>query len=222
MEIILGIVAIAAILLGLKHFFLLSIPASVSFVSATVEEFPEANINDFTFLTSSLESLGFTQISQHRLQLDGRTPSPVFIRLFANSQLRCFAEAYQIFPKHTQPTAVRFTITSIFDQGCEYDTINHNLDSVPSIVLSAPNSLWSCHPDLSPSELLQVHLQERQQIMQERRLDLTADLTTETFLASANRAASEQAEALKQRSTFKVIGDAFRKPPTKWPRGISK
>ena len=134
--------------------YIQSVPAGLEFNPTQPENFPQLNQTQLDQYTAEITSLGFAQISDYSVTAELGKLSPIFFRLFQNSEQRCHAMISQSFPEKGSPNPLRCMVTSFLAE----DWILRTTNETPNFL--APLLHLSCHilnfrPHSTPADLLQ-------------------------------------------------------------------
>jgi hypothetical protein len=151
--------------------------------------------------TDEVEALGFW------LQLDSQITDKYqqratnFSRLFMHPEYHCFAELNQLVASDGQPTPLRFMIVSLMSDDWTLTSGNREWEVIKTTwIWRQPRVLWTSHPQASPGELLDAHLERRAQIVEDLGITVRSGLTPCVFFEHEQRASAKRKRALRNRN----------------------
>jgi hypothetical protein len=151
--------------------------------------------------TDEVEALGFW------LQLDSQITDKYqqratnFSRLFMHPEHHCFAELNQLVASDGQPTPLRFMIVSLMSDDWTLTSGNREWEVIKTTwIWRQPRVLWTSHPQASPGELLDAHLERRAQIVEDLGITVRSGLTPCVFFEHEQRASARRKRALRSRN----------------------
>jgi hypothetical protein len=151
--------------------------------------------------TDEVEALGFW------LQLDSQITDKYsqratnFSRLFMHPEYHCFAELNQLVASDGQPTPLRFMIVSLMSDDWTLTSGNREWEVIKTTwIWRQPRVLWTSHPQASPGELLDAHLERRGQIVEDLGISVRSGLTPCVFFEHEQRASTKRKRALRNRN----------------------
>ncbi|MEG3846181.1 hypothetical protein QT971_02215 [Microcoleus sp. herbarium19] len=164
-----------------KPIFLEELSKDIKFVPVEPDEFPQLDAKSLQRYTDALESVGFVKLIDFKI-VGGQIS---FVRLFVHPQHSCWAEVGQIFFKSRKPMPIAVTIGSALEPNWSLSTGDIKISSLLfgiGYMMRHPRTLWISKPGVTPSKLLQTHLQRRGQIISTLNLEVTE--LTDTSLAA--------------------------------------
>ncbi len=179
--VVLGIIAILSLLLSAKPVFLQEQSKEQEFIPVDADEFPQLDVNSLQEYTDALESAGFVQLVDFTIVSESRC----FARLFVHPQHYCWVEVGQIFLKSKKPMPIGVSIISFLEPDWSLYTNDIKVSRFLSSIMHIwrhPRTLWISKPGVTPSKLLQTHLQRRGQIVNTINIEVTE--LTDTSLAA--------------------------------------
>lgn len=147
--------------------------------------------------TRELESLGFIHLKDYALQ-----PLSGLARCFAHPQHYCFAEIGQIFDADGKMIVANPVIISGLSQDWVLAHVQGTLtpSSSLSLLWRNPKNVGIYHPDVSLSDLLQIHLRFRQKMIADLGLVVLTDVSWDAYAEGQQKAAGDRKQALRQRN----------------------
>ena len=151
------------------------------------ENCPFLDIDGLHQYSQDLEYLGFVlvkdfhQFPTNAISINEEINPSNFTRIFYHSELCCFAEISQLFPTtNRDPTPIACTIISFMDGGWTLSTTQFKPN--PLCYMWRNNkTLWTYYPGAIPVDLLQFHLERRQQIIDDLDICNLFDLSWEHY-----------------------------------------
>lgn len=171
------------------------------------------DVGDWEGRSREIQALGFEQLMDFTVAGDRPLP-PGFARLFASPTHRARAELNQIFPTHlgAKPTHLTCVFTSVLtplqrdenpdaENRWSLETSNSrgHAGSGVTWAMRRPRALWSRHPDWTPQQLLDFHLQRRAQLERDLGLTTTTALSWDGYCRDGTVALAQQRRRLFSR-----------------------
>ena len=180
-----------------------SVPDEVEFLATAPEAHEMLDGQTLQEYTQELEGLGFVHVIDYSVRFSGNATlakrPPGFARLFAHPAHRCFAEVNQVFSKKRGPMRMRVSIGSRLEKEWELSTTGAEFRPL-HYVWRRPQSAWSCHPHMSPTELLAEHLRRRQRMMESLGIAVTTELTPDAYFAQARKSNADRKAVMRAKS----------------------
>jgi hypothetical protein len=196
--------AIALLLIGelfhlkwwfdLKKRILSVMPNNSKFYQTSPHEFPALNLKELEGYTEMLEAMGFEQIIDLKNELESG-----FLRLFADSSNYLFACTYEIPSSNPRLAKIDFSFSSSLSNGWTLTSTNSILNGFSYMSCDAKN-LIAFYPEISISDLFQIHLQRRQQIAEDLELNVLTDITREAYCSRADEVRLSRRESFKRKN----------------------
>lgn len=214
----------------LKKLAVNSVPENIRMVATQASFFPELDAQRLEQYTDELQGLGFEKLREYSITSSNGKEVPCFARLFVHPTQHCIAEVGQVFAPHMDNMPMACVIFTAFDSPDDnsksptgappiptadstthvpqYDdtvwtlaTSSRELDPI-LWTLRHPRKLISTHVHESPSSLYQIHLAKRDEMARALGLEISRDISFETFeyRVAASNARLEQ--ALRRKNPF--------------------
>ncbi|MDM9381873.1 hypothetical protein QUB80_14305 [Chlorogloeopsis sp. ULAP01] len=137
-------------------------------------DYPLLNVSWLGNQTSTLESLGFVQLMDYKVE-----PGTGFARCFAHPQHYCFAEIGQIFGANGEAIVEHCTVFSIVEQDWVVGAINREVNQNDGIayIWRHPKKVGTYYQNVSFDEFFQAHLRFRQQILDDLGITVSTDVS---------------------------------------------
>ena len=208
--VVLWIIVILSLLLSAKPVFLQEQSKEQQFIPVDADEFPQLDINSLQEYTDALESAGFVQLIDFTIVSESRC----FVRLFVHPQHYCWAEVGQIFFKSKKPMPIAASITNALEPNWSLSTTDRKVDRFLfgiSYIWRHPRTLWISKPGVTPSKLLQTHLQRRGQIVSTINIEVTelTDTSLDVYFAFQREERIKRKQALQRKSTIVGVVEAL-------------
>lgn len=186
------------LLLFFKPLILQGFSKDQEFRPVDADEFPQLDINSLQRYTDALESAGFVKLIDFKI-----VGQISFARLFVHPQHSCWAEVNQIFFKSRKPMPIAVTIMSAIEPNWSLSTMDRKISGSGLLfgvhyMWRHPRTLWINQPGVTPSKLLQTHLQRLGKIVSTLNLQVTE--LTDTSLAAYSTFQRE--ERIKRKKTI--------------------
>ncbi len=173
-----------------------------NYLPIQLEQFPQADIYTFNQYTQGLLQLGFHQLMDYSLQPQGRESQLLGLsRLFYHPQEQCFADIFQSCPPHQEPFPVYCSISSFMSQDWTLSTTNSKPMSIMQIWRSV-KGLWTYLKDAEPETLLRSHLTQRQEMLQNLRIETLNEGSEGYFLARMRDNDQKRKQNTQKRNLF--------------------
>lgn len=151
--------------------------------------------------TDEVEALGFWLQLDSQITDKYRQRATNFSRLFIHPEYHCFAELNQLVASDGQPTPLRFMIVSLLSDDWTLTSGNREWEAIKTTwIWRQPRVLWTSHPQASPAELLDAHLERRAQLVEDLGITVRSGLTPGVFFEHEQRASTKRKRALRQRN----------------------
>ena len=197
------------ILFTLKWGLVLALPKRMKFVDATAEASGWPDREKLETLTSQLEKLGFNRTGDYRVSAGAPSRVGSFGRLFINTEEACFGEITCLSIRGTI-LAPWCDFTSLMTDGWSLQTSSmrrghiSRLYAACSWLLRRPKAAWSRCGNVSPRDLLRMHVEQRNSLMALHGLNLIPNLSTQMYFDDESCKPAEKRKALKKRSMFAI------------------
>lgn len=148
------------------------LPDEVQFKKVSYIDYPWLDLASLSAQTHTLESLGFIQL------VDQDVPSTLgFARRFAHPQKYCFAEIGQMFQVTGEILTQHFSIFSALEEDWILAEINREVNHADAIsyIWRHPKQIRRYHPNIKLDEIFQAHLEFRQQILTDLKINSLTD-----------------------------------------------
>ncbi|MBU7582283.1 MAG: hypothetical protein KAF91_05140 [Nostoc sp. TH1S01] len=190
---------------NLKCQILHSMPDDVQFQEIVPTNYSQLDIVSLAYYTTILESLGFIHLIDHDIK-----PGIGFARCFAHPEYYCFAEVGQAFTETGEVIAQNFALFSVLQQDWIVAEINRAINSHDGIayIWRHPQHIRRYHPNIDIEELLQSHLQFRQQILADLGIHLSTDLSWTAFKAYEKQAIIFRKQAMRRKNLLMAMLEA--------------
>lgn len=181
------------------------------FVAVEPDEFPQLDVKSLQQYTNALESAGFAKFIDFTV-ISGKQKSG-FARLFFHPKHYCWAEVNQIvLSGRLMPVAV--TIISTLEPDWSLSTTDRKTSGFLLgliYLLGHPRSLWINQPSVTPSKLLQIHLQRLRQIANTLTLEVTelSDASPDAYFDFKRRERIKRKQALQRKNMIFGIAEVL-------------
>ena len=160
-------------------------------------------------LTDEFARLGFAQVLDYRLRLPGDATLSAFGRTLVNREIDCFAEVMATQKILEQGGPLLFGLDSYLENGWRAGALNrgpHKTDYLQRL----PKNLRLMVPDATPAELLQLHLNQRNNLAKDLKLQVLTDLSLETRFRKTAEFMALRLEAMLCRDILAELPEAQR------------
>lgn len=191
-----------------------SIPDKVVYEPVQLETIPQINLPALDHYTDSLKLLGFRPLLDYQL-VESSTGAA---RVFSHPELHCFVEVSQFVGR--LPMGCVFA--SALDRGWTLSTTDRQLSSLGAVwyaFLRRPRGLLVCRPEFSAEQLLQSHLELRQQMLADLNVQVLPDTTAQAFFEQTQKGRTQSKQTLWRRSVLVGMFEMLLftlKPKTEW------
>ena len=172
-------VSLIWVLSQIKSKLLSVLPDEFQYQSAILADAPLLNVTWLQQQTSALESLGFVQL------IDYKVENPGLARCFAHPQHYCYAEVNEAFQATGEFFSRQTGIASNLDGDWHLASINREADFKDSIAYGFwrnPKTIGTYYPELSLEELFEKHLRFRQQMIADLGITVLTDVSWENYV----------------------------------------
>ncbi|MEB3338099.1 MAG: hypothetical protein VKJ46_11595 [Leptolyngbyaceae bacterium] len=208
---------VAPPLMGLKSKVVEGLPGGVRLPPTHPEDFARLDTDALAQYTRDLEGLGFVVLNDFTMEGETGNITPVFARLFHHPHLHCFAEVTQFFPLGSEPKPLRCSIISHLDRTWKIGTTDREPDAFVAL-MRRPRKVGSCHPKTEPAELLKIHQERRQYLIEDLGLAVL-HLSGAEYQATVPEDMDEIKVTLQRKGNFTFVFELVRfmlKPPVEW------
>ncbi|CAN1212154.1 hypothetical protein TUMEXPCC7403_18250 [Tumidithrix helvetica PCC 7403] len=160
--------------LDLKKRILDGLPEKLQLSQSGSYEFPTLDIKEWNQYTQMLETLGFEQVMDFKIE-----STLAISRLFADTQNHMFAEIFKIFSPN-EPRQIICTFHSKFSDGWTFSSTTYKPTGFMYMQRHS-RSLATYHPEIPISNLRQIHLKRRWQIVDDLGLKILTDVSWEAY-----------------------------------------
>lgn len=209
--IIYGLVILAiALLLGLMRWqnHTQTRPAGLEFEAVQPDPLPSLLQGQVTDYTTQLESLGCERLGDYRVTADIGVLPPTMLRVFQHSLQQYFAVLSQTLSDSGQSASLTCTIHSLLEDDWTIVTTNERPSSLTPL-LHLPRLLWSSDPKALPSQLVEAHLSQREQVVLTLDLAVLADVPESDFLVKLKETAWRQKQRLRRQNLVTSFSQAL-------------
>ncbi|WP_235082972.1 hypothetical protein [Chlorogloeopsis fritschii] len=189
----------------LKSQLLQALPDEWKFEVAVLADYPLLNLSWLREQTSILESLGFVQLMDYKVE-----PDTGFARCFAHLQHYCLAEICQIFGENGETIVQSISIFSILEQDWVVGAINREVNQNDGIayIWRHPKKVGTYYPNISLDEFLQAHLRFRQQMLDDLGITVSTDVSWFAFRNLEQQATIYRKQTMRRKPLFLSILEA--------------
>lgn len=202
----------------LKSKILAALPKNFTWKAIAPENCPLLDIDTLDRYSQQLESLGFISLKDFQQTTEsGGNPSD-FARLFSHPQLNCFAEVSQSFPLNQDPIPITCTILSFMDGDWTFATAKLKPNGF-FYMWRRPKALWTYYPAATITDLLQVHLERRQQIVDTLGVSILLDLSWKLYCNQAYKITIHRRIIVEEKPILIALVEATLfelKPSSEW------
>lgn len=203
----------------MKGLLLAALPQNLDFYQLSATQFASEHGAAFNAArlgeySRELESAGCVQLTEFRVIMmlpNGQTapPIPGFARLFAHPTRHFFAEINQLVKEGAPPMGCNITSAAQPDWSLETNNIPpYSADSI-TYAMRRPHAIWNRRPELSPRELIELHLRQRERVFSDLGLSLQQNLDWNFYAKSENQTCEERRARVQSASTLKLMFDIF-------------
>ncbi|MEH1819855.1 MAG: hypothetical protein V7L31_12380 [Nostoc sp.] len=178
-----------------KILLLSNISRKLKIVPAQSESLSQIDIKTFNYYTNTLESLGFTRISDLELSESSLTVA----RNFSHPKHFCFAEVIQTPGRSLVFCAINSALEQEWSVSFKDNSPNQ---AIVYAFLRRPRRITVVQQGVTPEELLRSHLKFRQKIMRDLNLQLLPDISIEAYFDQSQRARTRLRKALWRKSVI--------------------
>ncbi|HEY7315278.1 MAG TPA: hypothetical protein VH643_38460 [Gemmataceae bacterium] len=173
------------------------------------------------------------------VRAENRMANPGFARVLVNDLNHCFVEMNQIFPTVGRVSStmsqlfpavgragpMRCVISSLLEDGWTVSTSDRE-PSNWSYIMRRPKAVWTSKPGKGPQELLQEHLELREQTTRDLRVQVRTEDTAEAYFEQEKKAADQRKKVVQRRFALAIVLDLClfdKNPKYQWQgrRGLS-
>jgi hypothetical protein len=201
----------------IKEKLMRTLPNNFEYETANLEDYPLLNFTWFQQQAKELKLLGFVQIMDYQT-----VKKSGFARCFAHPEHYCYAEVNEVFKITGESYSRNTVITSSLDEGWTLSNINREVkttDSIPYGFWRNPKNVRIYHPNISLEELLQKHLEKRQEMINNLAVILLTDISWENYVKKQEEAVIYRKKALKQKILLLAMIDVTKfevNPQSEW------
>lgn len=151
---------------------------SVALVPVNPQDCPWLDYETLAQLSMALEAIYFVPLRDFTMQAEtGQLPKG-FARLFHNPNLHCYAEVNHI--PSSPHAGVECTISSKLEDGWWLSTTTR-IPFAGLWSLRKPKSVWTSHPLMNPSQLMQAHLAWRENMVHDLGVEVMPETSFEAY-----------------------------------------
>lgn len=194
-----------------------SLPDVVEFAVADPADYPALDHAGLAHYTQALEGLGFVHLVDYKARYPGHKLSdrpPGFARLWIHPAERCFAEVNQAFSKKRPADPAHCVVVSWLEDGWDLSTSDR--EPLPlNYAWRRPRSVWSRHPQMSPTQLVAEHLRRRERMVHALGVAVVTELTVDAYFRAARQNNAERKEVLRGKPIHTIRNEmqAFKQSP---------
>lgn len=203
----------------MKGLLLASLPKNLDFYEQSATQFGNEHGAGFNAArldeySRDLESAGCVRLADFRVIMmlpNGQTapPMPGFARLFAHPTRNFFAEVNQLVKEGAPPMACNITSIAAPDWSLETNNMPpYSADSI-TYAMRRLHAMWNRRPELSPRELMDLHLRQRDKVFADLGLSPQSNLDWNVYAQRENQACDERRAKVQNASTLKLMFDIF-------------
>ena len=205
------IVFLLLLLLFFKPLMLQAYLKEQEFIAVEPDEFSQLNVNSLERYTKALESAGLVKLIDFTMVSDQEKPG--FARLFFHPRHYCWVEVNQMFLSG-KLMPVTATIISTLEPDWSLSTTDRKMSGFLlglTYLLNHPRSLWINQPSVTPSKLLQIHLQRLRQIANTLTLEVTelSDASPDAYFDLQRRERIKRKQALQRKNIIVGIAEVL-------------
>jgi len=164
------------------------------------EQFPALDRGSLEECSRQIEQLGFIRLGDYSLVPTSKAlVIPVFVRLFAHSRYKCFAQAQQIFPPGKAPHPFGCAITAELENDWRI-TVSNRKPLPGAVFLRLPQSIARSFPGAPVSELMLKFVDFREKVCADLGVRPLSNDSLENFVRLQQKTAIQNREAVKSKS----------------------
>lgn len=212
-----------ALLTGLIPIFLLayfikkqilnsSFDPNVTMEPVDVQDYPNLDWQKISEETDTVMALGYQWLGDFRAVSTIKAPRGL-ARIFLNPEQDTILEIHQMESspeyQNTLPPStfqVKTSATTTFKNHWYLNTSNHTPDPA-TWMLRSPQRIWTCHPELSTTEILQKHTENRRKLASHISLPILSITNVDTYMEGLREQMRERKALLKKRNIFLALRD---------------
>lgn len=223
----LEVIIVAVIVIAFCHIFSLSkikselikgLSFEAQYSPSNPEEFSQLDRECLEKYTTDLEALGFTRIFDCKFETTVEGSEPEFIRYFSHPQRYCFAVIDQLFSSGEAQVKMKFSIVSVLTDDWTLFNSTRRIAQV-LYVGRRPNNLWISCPDATPQEMLESHIQKRQEMIDVLGVQPHENFSLDIFIEYENKSLVALKRAWKRKNLILGLIEATLfelNPPSEW------
>jgi hypothetical protein len=172
----------------------------------SVEGLPQVELEH---LTDEFVRLGFVPVFDYRLRLADHSDLNSFARSMVNRELFCFAEIMATQKALETDGALLFGLDSYLEDGWRLGAINRRPFLIDYLQRLQKNPRLMI-PDATPAELLQLHLDQRNNVARDLKIKVLTDLSLETRFRKNAEFMALRRETMLSRDILTELSEARR------------
>lgn len=204
----------------IKSRLLAGMPTEMEFLPATPAEFADLDTVSLGRYTRALEALGFRHALDYRPRNELSQNSSGFGRLFLHPGDLCYAEVNQAFTREGTKAGMGCNILSILEEGWSLSSSDRDPAALRMIWLwRQPRVLWSRHPGATPVDILNAHMERRDQLTDDLGLRARPDPSAQAYFDHEQAACGLRKRALERKNPLICLYEYWqqgRRPASEW------
>jgi hypothetical protein len=180
----------------------------VEFRATSPAEFPRLDEHRLREYTRALEALGFRHLTDYTLVKTRDNGLTAYARLFVHDSWRCYAEVNEVYNARGTASPMRCNLMSFLEDGWSVS----NSDRRPrrgNYLIRRPRALWRSLPDRTPHQLLEAHLELRDQVAGDIGLAAVGDGSAGDYFRRVAEASDERGQRVRRRPAWSFVLDSW-------------
>jgi hypothetical protein len=180
----------------------------VEFRATSPAEFPHLDEHRLSEYTRALEALGFRHLTDYTLVKDRDNGLEAYARLFVHDSWRCYAEVNEIYRARGTASPMRCNLMSFLEGGWSVSNTDRRARR-GNYLIRRPRALWKSLPDRAPHQLLEAHLELRDQLAGDLGLAVVGDGSAVDYFRRVAQANDERCERVRRCPAWRFVLDSW-------------
>lgn len=202
------LVVLLVLILGwvFKSTLVNAMPDKCDIFSANITDYPWHDEQTLKNWTTELLNIGFVYVSDFTLRSDKQMLYKCFVRQLFHPAQKCYAEICQFKQGIMKPTPMSCAIESYLEDDWCLTTTN-KIPEGARWLIRIPKGIWQSKPQMSPNQLFNSHLEERNRIVTDLGVSVKPQLSEQDYYNGMNNQLLEQKSMIRKKLLLVIFAE---------------
>jgi hypothetical protein len=195
-----------------------AMPNDVDFRDTSPAKHADLDAKKLEEYTAAFEALGFRQVTDYTVVTDTGGGGRGFARLLFHPEKHCFAEVNQAFRSSGDAIPMRCSLLSLLEDGWSVATGDRQ-PTKEYYLIRRPRAVWRSLPGRDPQALFKGHLEFRDRVASELRVQVEQDGRAQAYFQRESAATRERKQRVGRRNAVMMALELWlfdRYPKSEW------